>query len=112
MVARVAVVSETALMLAIRDALLATGRVLLWRNNCGRLQDRGGRWVSYGLGLGSPDLVGILRPAGRLVAVEVKVPGKKPEPHQDAWHRAARAAGALVIVAHSVEEALAGLPAA
>lgn len=102
--------SETALMMQIRDALLATGRVLLWRNNTGRLQDRTGRWVQYGLGLGSPDLVGILRPSGQLLAVEVKMPGKKPESHQEAWHRAARDAGAIVIVAHSVEEALGGLP--
>ena len=103
-------VSETSLVLAIRDAIIATGRVLLWRNNTGKLQDRTGRWVQYGLGLGSPDLVGILRPSGRMIAVEVKVPGRKPEEHQEAWHRAARAAGALVIVAHSVQEALDALP--
>lgn len=104
-----AVVSEAQLMLAIRDSLLATGRVMLWRNNVGQLQDRTGRWVKYGIGVGSPDLVGMLRPDGRFFAVEVKLPGEKPTPEQLAWHRAARASGALVIVAHSVDEALAGL---
>lgn len=105
-----AVVSETLLMLAIRDALLATGRVLLWRNNCGKLPDRNGRWIAYGLGVGSPDLVGALRPSGRMIAVEVKLPGSKPTPEQIAWHRAANSAGVLVVLAHSVDEALAALP--
>jgi hypothetical protein len=102
--------SETALSAFIRDALLATGRVLLWRNNVGRLQDIRGRWITYGLGVGSPDLVGILRPSGRMIAFEVKLPGKSPTPEQLAWHRAAAAAGALVVVVHSVEEALGALP--
>ena len=102
--------SETALMMQIRDALLATGRVLLWRNNTGKLKDRTGRWVTYGLGLGGADLVGMLRPDGRFLAVEVKIPGERPTPEQEAWHRAARAAGAIVVVAHSVTEALAALP--
>ena len=115
--------NETQLLMSIRDALLATGRVLLWRCNSGRMRDNTGRWVQFGLGLGCPDLVGMLREchgpchagepcrcAGRFLAIEVKLPGKSPEPHQEAWHRAARAAGACVIVAHSVEEALDGLP--
>jgi VRR-NUC domain len=107
--------SETQLLAAIRDALLATGRCLLWRNNTGKLQDARGRWVSFGLGEGSPDLIGILRARspcahmGRFLAIEVKLPGKSPEVAQACWHRAAREAGALVIVAHSVAEALAGL---
>ena len=103
---------ETAILYAIRDALLATGRVMLWRNNVGALRDRTGRVVRYGLGVGSPDLVGIVRPIDRMLCVEVKVPGEEPDPDQVCWHRAARAAGALVIVAHSVAEALAGLEAA
>ncbi len=100
--------SETALMLAIREAVCALGHPC-WRNNVGKLQDARGRWVTYGLGIGSPDLIGIVRPTGRMLCIEVKVPGKDPEPHQECWHRAARAAGALVIVAHSVEEAIDGL---
>ena len=34
--------NETQLSLAIREALLATGRVLLWRNNTGKLQELAG----------------------------------------------------------------------
>ena len=47
--------NETQLSLAIREALLNTGRVLLWRNNTGKLQDAGGRWMTFGLGVGSAD---------------------------------------------------------
>ena len=102
---------ETQLVYAIRDALLATGRVLLWRQNAGKLCDVHGRMVTYGIGVGSPDLVGILRPSGRFLAIEVKDPnGDPPTPEQLAWHRAATAAGARVYVARSVAEALAGLP--
>jgi len=124
--------SETQLLAAIRDALLATGRCLIFRNNTGKLQDARGRWVTFGLGVGSPDLIGILRAcrgkcttpvmdlavgrscdhAGRFLAVEVKLPGKHPEVAQACWHKAARESGALVIVAHSVAEALAGLEGA
>lgn len=100
--------SETALMLAIRDAMLATGKVQLFRNNTGRMKT-GMRWISFGLGIGSPDLVGILRGSGRFIGVEVKLPKLGLEPNQVAWHKAARESGALVYVAHSVEEALAGL---
>ncbi len=101
--------TETALMLAIWDALLATGRALVWRNNVGAARVRG-HHVAFGLGLGSPDLVGLLRGPGIMICWEVKLPGNEPEPAQRAWHKAARDAGAIVIVAHSVDEALAGLP--
>lgn len=101
--------TETSLMLAIWDALIATGRVLVWRNNVGAARVRG-HHVAFGLGRGSPDLIGIVRGSGTLIGIEVKLPGNAPEPAQVAWHRAARDAGAIVIVAHSVDEALAGLP--
>jgi hypothetical protein len=96
--------SETQLLLSIRDALLATGRCAIWRCNSGRLKDATGRWVQYGLGLGCPDLIGMLKSPlpghpttdwyhGRFLAVEVKLPGKHPEKHQLQWHKAARNAG-------------------
>jgi hypothetical protein len=53
----------------------------LWRNNTGKFQDKNGRWVTYGLCLGSADLIGIYN--SRFVAIEVKQPGKKPKPEQE-----------------------------
>ncbi len=102
--------NETQLSLAIREALLNTGRVLLWRNNTGKLQDRTGRWITYGLGVGSADAVGVLKGSGRFIAFEVKMPGKKLTPEQLAWHRIVNESGGLAVVVHSVDEALAALP--
>lgn len=105
-------VTETQLMMAVRDALLRTGRVLLWRNNTGQLKDQRGRWVSFGLGLGSPDLVGIFKDTGQLIGVEVKTAAGRMSPEQKAWHQAAASAGAIVGCARSVAEAMALLPRA
>lgn len=71
---------------------------------------KGGRdyAVKYGCGgPGSPDLWGWTA-AGQFVAIEVKVRGKKPKAHQDAWMKAARAScdGLRVGWADSVERAL------
>jgi hypothetical protein len=99
-------VSETALSSAIREALLATGKVLLWRNNTGKLQDRTGRWVTYGIGVGGADLVGLYRPTGRFVAWEVKTLDGKLSPEQRAWHAVVTAAGGAVFTARSVDEAM------
>lgn len=101
--------SETQLQSAIRDALLATGRVLLWRNNTGKLQDRKGRWVTFGIGFGGADLVGIYKPTGRFIAFEIKTESGRLSPEQRAWHAAVRAANGAVFVARSVDEAIAQL---
>lgn len=53
----------------------------VWRNNVGGLYDKSGRFIRYGLCVGSSDLIGIL-PDGRFLAIEIKMPGKKPKPEQ------------------------------
>ena len=58
--------------------------------------------LSFGLGEGTPDLVGAVD--GRFCGWELKVPGKQPKPHQDAVHRAWRAQGVFVAVVHSEDE--------
>lgn len=65
------------------------------------------RGIRYGLGPGSPDLVGNLN--GRLFCLEVKTPTGRLKPEQKAWHAMHRANGAFVAVARSVEEARAAL---
>ena len=57
----------------------------------------------YGLGVGSPDLVGIGR-GGRFVGLELKV-DHIVTPEQLQWHEAARARGAKVEIVRSVEDA-------
>ena len=103
--------NETALMFEIRDALLGTGRVLVWRNQTGQLKDARGRWVRFGIGVGGADLVGVVKGSGRFFAFEVKTRKGKLSPEQEAWHRVVLAAGGLVAVVRSVDEALSALGA-
>lgn len=59
--------------------------------------------LTFGLGEGSPDLVGAVD--GRFIGLEVKVPGNVAEPHQAKLHAAWRALGCHVAVVRSVDEA-------
>ena len=101
--------SETQLMIAIREACLLTGRVLLWRNNSGMLRAANGRAIRYGLGIGSPDLVGVVRGSGRLFALEVKSATGRESAEQRAWAKAVTDAGGFVRTVRSVDEALAAI---
>ena len=79
--------SETEFMKAVRTQLSDDG-ILNFRNNVGKLQDITGRWVTFGLCIGSSDIIGIRpiivtgdmvgRTIGQFVAVEVKSKGEKP----------------------------------
>ncbi len=115
--------SETQLLAAIREACNLQPGVRVRRNNTGKLQDRNGRWVTFG-SLGSPDLMGEVtievdmtltaslanvRTIARAFHVEVKLPGKKLTPDQAAWFKEARTRGVFVAVVHSVDEALAAV---
>jgi hypothetical protein len=51
--------SETPIVKRIQLAASREG-CRLWRNNVGCLQDRQGRWVTYGLCTGSSDLIGFV----------------------------------------------------
>lgn len=67
---------------------------------------------AYGLGIGSPDLVGTVsvvdgsRTYPVFFAIEVKRPGKKPTADQVAWMKAATERGVSCGVAHTVGEAM------
>lgn len=91
--------TERLLMRAIQDAL--SGRLALWRNNVGVDTQRG---VRYGLGLGSPDLIGCMR--GEFIGFEVKTARGVVSDDQARWHEHARSHGARVYVVRSVEEAI------
>lgn len=51
---------------------------------------------------GVPDRL-VLMPGGRVTFVELKAPGKKPEPHQERRHAELRQRGAQVAVLDSLE---------
>jgi hypothetical protein len=87
----------------------------VFRNNVGKLQDRFGTWVAYGLHPGSPDLVGWMpvtitsEMVGTTVAVFVGIEAKREaggvvsEP-QARFLAALKADGALSGVARSAED--------
>lgn len=60
--------------------------------------------IVYGLGTGSPDLVGVVE--GRAFGIELKSATGRVRPEQERWHEAARSRGVLVRVVRTVEEAL------
>jgi hypothetical protein len=70
---------------------------LYWRNNVGALRDATGRLVRFGV-VGASDLIGAIRPIGRLIALECKVPGRKPTAAQRAYLQAVRDAGGVAVV--------------
>jgi len=99
---------ETPILRAVHEAIVRTGLALLWRNNVG-VATYGGARVVYGLGLGSADLVGVLRPSGRAFALEIKTATGRMSAEQRAWHRAWSDAGGFVACVRSVDEALEAL---
>lgn len=97
---------ETALSRNIRLAVNKTKRARLLDNEVGMDQTTHRR---YGLGIGSPDLVGCLR-CGRVFCLEIKTPkGKPPTVEQLAFMRAVRLWGGFACVARSIDDALAAL---
>lgn len=98
----------------IMAALGAEPDLLLLRNSTGLAKytdERTGKTfhVRTGLGVGSPDLVGILAPSGRWVCLEVKAAEGDVQPEQRKCHAIWRGFGAFVAVVRSVEEARAAL---
>lgn len=73
--------SETAAVVSPALALLKAAGYLVFRNNSGRM---GPRHTQFGLGVGSADIIGLLK-SGRFFAIECKVTKGKPSEAQLAW---------------------------
>lgn len=99
---------EAQIQAAIRVALGRMPDVALWRNSVGATRD-GERVVRYGLAVGSADLVGVLAPTGRILALEVKGPSGRVAPAQAAWLGVVRRFGGFAAVVRSVDEAVAAV---
>ena len=102
--------SESALVASIRLALGKDARVVLWRNNTGSaLRDFGAagmRPLKYGLCVGSSDLIGIVAPHGRLIALEVKTASGRVTREQQQFLDLVQKMGGVARVVRSVDEAL------
>lgn len=86
----------------------------LFRNNVGRLRTKDGRWVQYGLCVGSSDLIGYLpvtigpEHVGNTLAVFVAIEAKTTttlRPEQRKFLNVAGQHGAITCVARAVEDA-------
>lgn len=112
-------------MFDIRPALAS--RILVHRNNVALARPMRGQSLGpptrYGLGVGSPDLVGcvpvhaLIVPAGtpgavllgRYAGFESKIGSGRPTADQRAWHDVARRFGAFVAVVRSEADAVEAL---
>ncbi len=104
--------TETQLVKACLE-LLRIRRIFAWRNNTGGVTAsyKGkSRFVRFGA-VGSSDILGLIPPSGRLLAVEAKVKPNKPTETQDAFLEAVERAGGLAVVAYSVADLAAALEA-
>ena len=110
--------TETNLVQSIRLAC-SRGSTRLFRNNTGKLEDKTGRWVSFGLHVGSGDLIGyqtvtitpdmVGQKFARFVSIEVKAPKGRSSDEQINWHNTVNAAGGIAIEARSVADCEAAL---
>lgn len=92
----------------VNGLLLEIGRrwpdsVRAWRNNSGALKDEHGRLVRFGLP-GSADIIGIVGPSGRFLALECKATRGRPTDQQLLFVRMVGAFGGVGGVVWSIEE--------
>lgn len=73
-----------------------------WRNNTGAVK-RGNRFIRFGHP-GSADILGCMPPDGRLLAIEVKMPGRYPSPKQRNFLAEITRAGGIAGVVRSLED--------
>lgn len=77
--------------------------IVFWRNNTGVLIDKTGRPVRFGL-VGSADIIGIIAPHGRWLAIECKTATGKQRPEQKNFEAMIKKMGGVYILARSPED--------
>lgn len=108
--------TESALLADVRLAL-SRGPTRLFRNQCGALEDKRGRWVQFGVGSpGGSDLLGwhtvtvtsemVGQRIAIFTAIECKAPRGRLTTEQAAFIAAVRAAGGIAGEVRSVEQAV------
>ena len=113
---------ETKLQRLIMIALSNNG-CMCWRNETagayvGKVIHKDARIVTlqnamlmqFGLCVGSSDIIGIHKPSGRFLAVEVKTAKGKPTPEQLNFMSQVKSANGIAGIARSVQDALELLP--
>jgi hypothetical protein len=93
---------ETDVVRAVLTYLRVVRRWPAWRNNSGAVR-LGKRFIRFGE-VGSADVLAVIPPAGRLLAVEAKAGGNRTTPAQAAWLQLVTDAGGLALVVRSVDD--------
>ena len=75
----------------------------VWRNNTGALLDRNGKLVKFGL-QGSADIIGMMKPNGRFIAIEVKTQKGMQTASQRRFQKMVEDMGGHYILARSPED--------
>jgi len=96
--------SETQLLTQVMRALAIEPGVIAWRSNTRTLR-LGGRLTRFGLGNGSADVIGLVSPSGRFLALELKTETGRVSDEQKKWGQAVVKAGGMYAVVRSVAEA-------
>jgi hypothetical protein len=85
---------------------LCTGSVSKARTMVRDVVHAKGRWITYGLGVGSSDLVGCVSPGGNFLAIEVKTATGRASVEQLGWIQLIEKFGGVAGIARSVQDAL------
>lgn len=97
---------ETLIMQRILLALGAHPACRVFRLNTGALPDRAtGRIVRFGV-VGGADIIGLLRPSGRFLAIEVKSATGRQSEQQRRFQAMVESCGGLYVLARCVEDAV------
>jgi hypothetical protein len=96
--------------------ILSAHGARMFRNNIGTLQDKNGKYVSYGLCRGSSDYIGFVTREVRqedvgkrlavFCAIEVKTPIGRATQEQIDFISAVKKAGGIAQIVHSIDEAI------
>jgi hypothetical protein len=89
---------------------LTLKRIFHWRNNTGAFKPEHGGYVRYGA-KGSPDILAVLPPNGRLLGIEVKDVKGKLNDNQLAFKADLERAGGIYLVARSLDDVIEELAA-
>jgi hypothetical protein len=96
---------ESVVQAQITQYLLLKG-IFHYRNNSGGFRDGNNHFYRFGA-VGSPDIICVVE--GRFIGVEVKAPGGKQSDNQISFQKRLEGAGGKYLLAHSLEDVIAGL---
>ena len=101
---RAGAVKEIDVQCGIVEYLQRIRHVYCWRQNTGGFM-RDGHFYRFGI-KGMADILGVLYPTGRILAIEVKRPGEKPTAEQQRFLDDVNGSGGLAFVATSVQDVI------